>query len=290
MGLLSLLLVLATDEPPEALAKKMLPVNVQEAAEYTIAVESAPTKALDLRKEPVFECLNPARSAQQGSVFLWLRDGRPAALACIFSASRPQYGGRLVYHELHALDPEKLLVTRNAFNQWTPQDGLARTEMPDAEAPAETRGARLLQMRRLAQEFAGHSVDRDRNRYELRLLPTPLYRYPTARDGAIDGALFALVSTAGTDPEVLLVLEATAAAGKTRWQYACGRFSDFDLHVERKGQEVYSSVRTSTNVFAHDPLHIYRIYPDKVVSPEGKLLARVRQVPGGPEIIPLEGK
>src|SRR5262245_60144843 len=205
MGFLSLLLVLAADEPLETLAQKMLPINVQEAAEYTIAVESAPTKTLEFKKEPVFECLNPARSAQQGSVFLWLRDGRPAALACIFSASRPQYGGRLVYHELHALDPERLVVKRNAVNQWNPQTGLARTDLPAAAPPAETRGARLLQMRRIAQEFAGHTVDRDRNRYELRLLSTPLYRYPTARDGVIDGALFALVSTAGTDPEVLLV-------------------------------------------------------------------------------------
>src|SRR5438093_1029148 len=131
MGFLSLLLVLAADEQVD-LAKAMLPINVQEAAEYTFAVESAPTKPLELKKEPVFECLNPARSDQQGACFLWLRDGRPAAFACIFSASRPQYGGRLVYHELHALDPDKLVVKRDALNQWDPQTGLARAEPPDA--------------------------------------------------------------------------------------------------------------------------------------------------------------
>ena len=51
-----------------------------------------------------------------------------------------------------------------------------------------------------------------------------------------------------------------------------------------------AQIVTATNVFAHDPLHLYRIYPDKVVSPEGKLLARVRQTPSGPAIIPIEGK
>jgi hypothetical protein len=289
VGFVSLLLLLAADEPVEALAKTMLPIYVKDAAEYAIAVESAPAKALELKKEPVFEWLNPARSAQQGAVFLWLRDGRPAALACMFSASRPEMGGRLVLHELHALDRERLVVKRDAYNQWNPQAGLARTELPDADGPAAAPGARLVQMRRLAQEFAGHSVDQGGKRWELRLLPTPLYRYPPAKDGVIDGALFALVSTAGTDPEVLLVLEA-AANGKAHWEYACGRFSDWDLHVERKGKEVFSSIRGATNVFAHDPQHLYRIYPDKVVSLDGKLVARVRQTPTGRVVFPVEGK
>jgi hypothetical protein len=287
---LSLLLALGGADPTDDLPKKMLPTYVNEVGAYSIAPESAPAKPLELRKEPVFEWLNPARSAQQGAVFLWLRDGRPAALACIFSASRPQMGGRLVYHELHALDPERLVVKRDAYNQWNPRAGLARTELPDAAAPAATPGARLVQMRRLAQEFAGHSVDPDHKRWELRLLPTPLYRYPPAESGVIDGALFTLVSNAGTDPEVLLVIEATAANGKRHWEYACGRFSDWDLHVERKGREVYSSVRGATNLFAHDPLHLYRIYPEKVVSLDGKLVARVRQTPTGREVIPVEDK
>src|SRR3954447_13425815 len=220
----------------------MLPIYVKEAETYSLAVESAPTKALELKKEPVFEWLNPDRAAQQGAVFLWLRDGRPAALACIFSHPHEKLPGRQIMHELHALDAEKLLVKRDEYNQWKPEAGLARKEFPDAPAPAATAGARLLQMRRLAQEFTGHSVDRDDKRWELRLLPTPLYRYPSARTGVVDGALFALMSSAGTDPEVLLLIEANEVGGKVRWEYACGRFSDWELHVSRKDTEVFASV------------------------------------------------
>jgi hypothetical protein len=290
MGVLSLLLLLAAADPDDGLAKKMQPLYVKEVEPYSLAVESAPKQVLELRKEPVLEWLNPARSNQHGAVFLWLRDGRPAALACIFFVSRPELGGWQVFHELHALDPEKLVVKREEYNQWKPQAGLARTELPDAGAPATTPGGRLLQMRRLAHEFAGHSVDREGKRWELRLLPTPLYRYPSAKTGVVDGALFALVSNAGTDPEVLLLIEATEVGGKLRWQYACGRFSDWDLYVQRKDKEVFSSVRSATNPFAHDPLHLYRIYPEKIVSPEGKLLARVRQTPGGRVVIPVHEK
>src|SRR5207248_2444214 len=120
MGVLSLLLVLAPAAPDDGLAKKMLPIYLKEAQTYSIAVESAPGKELELKKEPVFEWLNPARSDQQGAVFLWLRDGRPAALACIFSHPHEKLPGRQVMHELHALDPEKLVVKRAEYNQWKP--------------------------------------------------------------------------------------------------------------------------------------------------------------------------
>jgi hypothetical protein len=278
MGILSLILVLAADEPVESLAKKMLPIYVKEISAYSMAVESDPTKRLELNKEPVFEWSNPVRQGlQQGVVFLWLREGRPAALGCIFSEPEGQLKGRKVVHEFHALDTEKLLVSRpNALNEWKPQAGLARKELPDSGMPAATAGARLVQMRRLAQEFTGHEVDDEGKRWELRLLPAPLYRYPAAKTGVVDGALFTLVSNAGTDPEVLLLLEAKEADGKLRWEYACGRFSDRSLYVQRKDKEIWTSIRSEKNTFLHDPLHLYRVYADKVVSLEGKLLARVR--------------
>jgi hypothetical protein len=287
------MLAAAAADPDDGLAKKMLPIYVKEAETYSLAVESAPGQPLELKKEPVFEWLNPVRQGvQQGAIFLWLRDGRPAALACIFSQPHEKLPGRQIMHELHALDPEKLVVTRDAYNEWKPQAGLARKELPDAGPPAATPGARLLQMRRLAQEFTGHEVDRDQKSWELRLLPTPLYRYPPAKTGVVDGALFALISNAGTDPEVLLLLEAREADGKLRWEYACGRFSDWELHVQRKGAEVYSSVPSDANPFFHDPQHLYRIYFEKVVTPEGKVLALIHSTPKMPwgEIIPVEDK
>jgi hypothetical protein len=279
MFLLSLLLLMPADEPVEALAKKMLPVYTKEAAEYSIAPASAPTKALELKKEPVFEWSNPSRQGlQQGVIFVWLRDGRPAALGCVFSQPHDKPAGRQVIHEFHALDPERLVVTRpaGALNEWKPQAGLERKELTDAPAPAATPGARLVQMRRLAQEFTGHTVNPEGARLELRLLPSPIYRYPETKTGVVDGALFALVSSEGTDPEVLLLIEAKEAGGKLRWEYACGRFSDRSLHVQRKDREVWSMVRSDTNTFNNDPQHLYRVYADKVVSLDGKLLARVK--------------
>lgn len=296
MIILSFLLLLPGADPDDSLAKKMLPIYVKEASEYSIAVESAPKKELELTKEPIFEWSNPVRSSvQQGVVFLWRRDGRPAALGCFFSQPTNALGGRgrQVFHEFHALDAEKLVVNRpNALNEWKPQAGLERKELPDSGVPAATAPARLVQMKRLAQDFAGHETDNEGKRWDLRLLPAPLYRYPAAKSGVVDGALFTLVSNAGTDPEVLLLIEAREVDGKLRWEYACGRFSDRSLYVRRRDKEVWTSVRNETNVHTHDPLHLYRAYGDKIVSLDGKLLARIKVTDKNSfgDVIPVEDK
>jgi hypothetical protein len=103
MAALSLILVLTAADPDDDLAKKMLPIYRKEIAEYSLAVESAPKKELELKKEPVYEWSNPVRPTQgQGVVFLWLREGRPAALGCIFSQPVPRPKGRRVYHKVPA--------------------------------------------------------------------------------------------------------------------------------------------------------------------------------------------
>jgi hypothetical protein len=126
-------------------------------------------------------------------------------------------------------------------------------------------------MRRLAQEFSGYETDDKGERWELRLLPAPLYRYPAAKTGVIDGALFSLVSTEGTDPEVLLTLEVREEDGKTRWEYACGRFGSRNMYVQRKDKEVWSSILNGkSNTWSHDPLHLFRAYQEKIVTPGGE--------------------
>jgi hypothetical protein len=39
-----------------------------------------------------------------------------------------------------------------------------------------------------------------------------------------------------------------------------------------------------------DPLHRYRAYPDKIVSLEGKVIARLKQTPNGHEVIKVDDK
>jgi hypothetical protein len=290
MSLFALLFMVVTHDPTDTLAKKLLPIYLKEAKDYSIAVSSAPKKPLELKPEPVFEWSNPERNGgQQGVLFLWLRDGRPSAVGCIFSSPAQDFPeARRIEHEFHALDPERLVVDRDSFNQWKPEEGLAREVVSDGGIPADAPATRKIQMSRIAEGFTGHTIDAGKKRYDLRLLPTPLYRYPEAKTGVVDGALFAIVSEAGTDPEVLLVIEAREVAGKLRWEYALGRFSDCEIHVSLKGKEVFSSIPSETNPYPHNPKHTYRTYQDKIVSLDGKLLARIRQNAKGSQVIPVD--
>jgi hypothetical protein len=85
----------------------------------------------------------------------------------------------------------------------------------------------------------------------------------------VDGAVFAYVTSAGTDPEVLLVIEARPPAEKPaekpQWQYAACRFSDFNLFVEHKGQQVWQSLRDDNNPWEFNQDHTYRLYTDRII-------------------------
>ena len=102
-------------------------------------------------------------------------------------------------------------------------------------------------MRALAHEFSARTRDHTGRQWELRLLPQPLYRYESTDPGVPDGAVFAFVTSAGTDPEVILVVEARkpAGGGEPAWHYAAARFTDLDLWVSHKEKVVFTATYIS---------------------------------------------
>jgi hypothetical protein len=83
----------------------------------------------------------------------------------------------------------------------------------------------------------------------LRPLVKPLYRF----EGNTDGALFALVQ--GTDPEALVLLEARNELDGAHWEYAVARFTDLEIHIRYRGQEVFAGPNTTgqANGIYHSP-------------------------------------
>ena len=261
-----LLAVLGAD-PGDGLMKKMMPLYRQDAEAYSLSLAAEPETKARLKKEPVMEWVNPARGDTQGVIFLWTRDGLPTAVGGVFSYPDGDKDDRVILHELHSLDTERIAVKRPPPEKWAPEGGLKRYPLPEAAPPGNTGLARRLQLRKLAREFGGYSVDLDGNRLKLTTQATPLYRYPEAEDGVIDGALFAITSEAGTDPEVLLLIEAVKGPDGLNWRYACGRFSDHELHASRKGKEVFTYLRKEGTTAPEQPGDIYRVIYSKTVKP-----------------------
>ena len=77
--------------------------------------------------------------------------------------------------------------------------------------------------------------------------------------------MYALVSSAGTDPEIILVLEAKKTRSGQQWVFGAARFSDMNLWLQHKGQEVWSAIRDNENTFYNDAKHRFRFYQDRTI-------------------------
>jgi hypothetical protein len=256
----------AADEPASArIDAKLLVLHRDEAKRWEIFVDEGRTKKADFVSEPVYRWTNASRaSGQIGAMFVWTFGGRPVALGGVFS--NPEAGRRIIMHEFHALGPLRLFPRlKDSSHEWLPGAGVPLQPLPDAPNPAATALLRARQMRDLAREFTAHTVDDIGARWQLRLLSRPLYRYDMAQDGLIDGALFAFVSDAGTDPEVALVLEAVKVGAKETWRYRTVRFSIASLTVQFKGKEIWTSPRDNSTGIFDNPDNTYGLIRDRLI-------------------------
>jgi hypothetical protein len=183
---------------------------------------------------------NNTRGSEDGVTLLYVYGGRPLAAACVYP-----WGMRLE-HDFESISREKFVARYKGQVVWQPQaPGVVFADIPDAPAPEATRPQRLRQIKSLAERFQatllGWKVDNS-DREELRLLSRPLYRYDPEQEGdVIDGAVLAFVM--GTDPEVLLLIEAVQHAGAVKWQYAFARRTSGELEGRLQGAVVWNAKR-----------------------------------------------
>lgn len=228
------------DERKAALNK----AYIDEAKTYEISIHADPTVQPKFNPKPVFSWLNAARvgtpRVQHGGVFVWEDQGRAEILGTIFSQT---IGTRTptMYYELHSLATHGLTGNRSSGLFWnTEQPGITPKLVPKTPAPAKSRGLRMAQMRRISRRFSGYSINYDDKRWSLNLLQTPLHRTADGHPTVLDGALFTLISTAGTDPEVLVLIEARKAGEDWKWHYSLCRFTDLRTFVSLDKKEVQS--------------------------------------------------
>jgi len=206
--------------------------------------------ATPLRPQPVIRWRNVVRGQEgEAMMVVWAHHGRPVAMASLYP-----WNGKMC-HEFDSLSRENKLIARDKDKViWSPATaGVEFKEFPAAPKPAKTPGERLRQMKTIAERFnakmtgwLGDNTDQE----ELRLLPRPLFRYDLtkAKDAdpnLLDGALFAYVQ--GTDPEVVLVLEAIGTADKADWQYALVRATSGGLEVKLDKEVVWTAKKAPAN-------------------------------------------
>jgi hypothetical protein len=228
--------------------------------EFKLFGNDRPEEPLAALDEPLVRWTNPIRNSfSDGALFLWLDGKRPVATATV---SIRGSGG--VWFESASLSPGALRCLRRDGLFWNPQSaGSAEQRLMDAPVPAATGASRLVQMRRLSEQFSIRMEPLNEQPSQLRLMPQPIYRYEDNAAGVVDGAVFAFAE--GTDPEALLLLEAvrTPEAEAANWQYTLAKMTSRRIVARRNDEVIWSAPgywlnpRSITDAYQERQLSVY---------------------------------
>lgn len=186
---------------------------------------------LERSKSSILHWTNPTLGTLYGDVFVWTKNGRAEAVASTYKFYSPF---KIMGIEFQSLSRETLEAKYDGKTFWTPKGGdLEFAALDGAPEPPSAKFARLRQMRSLAAAFSVDATVRqdDSITRRLRMLSQPIFRYDSRDPEVLDGAIFVFVE--GTDPELLLVLEARKIENGFEWQYAIGRMNSIRFEVRR---------------------------------------------------------
>ena len=204
------------------------------AKSYEIVLASDAAKKLVLIEEPLLRFNDHVTGVVDGTLFVWTLDDRPLATASVWIRKTGQE-----FHEFQSLAAGALTATSQGVAKWTPaQAGIESKPASHAPPPAATALQRLNQMRALARAYSASVTGLDEDQQVLRLLPQPVYRYGRPGGAVVDGALFAYCK--GTNPEVLLLLEAVKNGKELQWNYAFARMSSRACEVRLEDKVVWN--------------------------------------------------
>jgi hypothetical protein len=121
------------------------------AADYEIVAEGEIPRKFPLRPAPVLRWSQPVRGGDDGAVYVWLDEGRPAVIGSIFAWPLPD-GVRVVAHEMHALTTAPMRAQYQEKEVWSlEKPALEFKRIPGAPAPATAPNQRLAKMRTLGR-------------------------------------------------------------------------------------------------------------------------------------------
>jgi hypothetical protein len=220
-------------------AEETLENGRQEAALYSLRAADDEKSRIVLNEDSLLRWHNSVNQSVFGNIFVWLKAGRPELVASIYRFYEPKVEFAAEFQSL-SLGP--LVMEKNGEEVWTPKEpGVVFEEFDGAAAPSQSKPQRLIEMRKLAEQFSVQLTDWSNETYLLRLMPRPLVRYESPESEVLDGALFAYTYT--TDPELLVMVEARKSGDGYRWMYGLARMNIGELKVTHREREVWTAPR-----------------------------------------------
>ena len=232
--LLLLLVVLPNGVDQEEVRAKQGEIINGIAAEHEV-IDPKTKQVFELASEPLVAWTSPTRGDVFGGIFLWTQNSRPIAYGGVYLWYMET--GIEVSREYHSLTSTPILARFQGDVTWAPSKGVSFSKLPGDLEPAGTPFLRLRQMKsivaRMEVEISYPNVPPE----EMRLLPTPIYRYSDPTAGVIDGAIFSFAK--GTDPEALVLVEAFSMDSQQYWRFAVIRSTVWEVKAMLDGKIVY---------------------------------------------------
>jgi hypothetical protein len=191
---------------------------------------------LKLHDQSLLNFTNPERNQERGSVFVWMKEDRPAVIGQFFSLNSRDV--RVTKHAFHSLLDDRLTAQFDSSVVWAPEPpGLQWKSFDATPTMGANHVARKLQMRQLARRFQVVLTLVNGDRTELRLAPRPLIEYASPKQGVLDGIILSYVIA--TDPEAILLIEAFQDDRQSGFRYAFARFHFRQLTASEGDREVW---------------------------------------------------
>jgi hypothetical protein len=228
------------DEPQQTANNRRLAEMTRLAKTVKVTVrEGGDSKEAKLIPKAIYRFTDP-RLYSDGSLWAWVTTGRPMAMVEL----RTHFRNESVWaHDLVGTSDGRVSAQIPGRVKWAPQE--PDFKLLPAErigVPATSDAGRLRQMKRFA-EYLSATKEWEGQRFELRLLPTEIYRYSDQDAGLVDGAAFAFAD--GSNPEAILFIEAHKSdKGQPSWKYGLVRMSAAALTCRLGDTDVWTVPRS----------------------------------------------
>jgi hypothetical protein len=245
-------------------AEKRMEFMLRALGRYEVVYPGDPPKISKLHPKSLLRWSNPLTVVKDGGLVVFTRGGRPDVVVEL-----QLHNEQALIHEFSPILYNGMELRRDGRTVYKSDHGWFKfQDLADAPRPADKPVQRLAQMRKLAERFTvidnfGYENPQP---YNLRLMPTPVYRYEEA-DEKVDGGMF--VFAQGTNPEAVLLLEARTVGDKLGWRYGFAPTTIYELTAHLGGEEdpvVWSKPRYIQFNMASGPYLAgpYPISPDDI--------------------------
>jgi len=235
-------------------------ISFNSVKDYVLEEQGADRHKFERVEQPIIRFTT--NGIDEGSIFLWTHQGRPAAVGQVFRLKNVE--GGLWLHEFQSLSNGPFTLRNDSKELWSPQiEGVEWRVLDSDLVPSESERLRMVQFKQLAREFSGVEQTPgisggDLKNFELTLKPREAFRYQSKDQDVLDGVVFWFAQEENTDPELLLIIEAVANQKAKPWRYTVARLSCWPMQVDHKGTRVANLPNLLNKSSKSDPFHIWR--------------------------------